>query len=27
MAQENRDIRMNTAEKKAGALPAQLTVR
>ena len=26
MAQENRDIRMNAAEKKAGALPAQLTV-
>jgi tight adherence protein C len=26
MAQENRDMRMNAAEKKAGALPAQLTV-
>lgn len=26
MAQENRDMRMSAAEKKAGALPAQLTV-
>ena len=26
MAQENRDLRMAAAEKKAGALPAQLTV-
>ena len=26
MAQENRDMRMNAAEKKAAALPAQLTV-
>jgi tight adherence protein C len=26
MAQENRDIRMNEAEKKAAALPPKLTV-
>jgi tight adherence protein C len=26
MAKENRDLRMNEAEKKAAALPAQLTV-
>lgn len=26
MAQENRDLRMSAAEKKAGALPAQLTI-
>jgi tight adherence protein C len=26
MAQENRDIRMNEAEKKAAALPQKLTV-